>query len=81
MKNKLLETKIAMKEELTKQILSKIDKIREKIISEEGSNKSYYIKMLIDINDELEDVLYNWDIDTLYSDKNEFEDDFEEDLF
>jgi hypothetical protein len=58
MKGELLE----VKKELEKDILNKIEKIEEKVISGEGPNDLFTkIEMLTMISDELSDVLLNWD--------------------
>jgi hypothetical protein len=58
MKGELLE----VKKELEKDILNKIEKIEEKVISGEGPNDIFTrIEMLTMISDELSDVLLNWD--------------------
>jgi len=51
----------ALKMELTNSILNKLEQIKEKINCGQGSDKSSYYKMLIDIDEELDDVLLNWE--------------------
>ena len=46
-------------------ILKKIDLIREKIIFEKGSDKSSYFQMLIMVDEDLDDVLLNWEYDSI----------------
>lgn len=57
----------ALKKELTDSILKKLDSIRENVVLEKGSDKSSYFQMLIDINEELDDVLLNWEYSPINS--------------
>lgn len=51
----------ALKKELTDSIIKKIDQIRENIVIGKGSDKSSYFQTLISIDEELDDVLLNWE--------------------
>ena len=70
----------ALKKELIDSILNKIDKIREHIVLEKGSDKSSYFQMLMMIDEDLGDVLLNWDYDQIdsrlsFSDSDDLDDD------
>lgn len=58
MKSKELEI---VQKELERDILSKIDMIRDNILTGKGGDGPSKIEMLAMINDELSDVLLNWD--------------------
>jgi hypothetical protein len=51
----------ALKKELHDSIRKKLDQIRENLILEKGSDKPSYYQMLINVDEELDDVLLNWD--------------------
>jgi hypothetical protein len=55
----------ALKKDLTDSILTKLDRIREKIITEQGSTKSSYLQMLLMVDEDLGDVLLNWEYDSI----------------
>jgi hypothetical protein len=55
----------ALEEELRKSIIKKLDTIRESITLQKGATQSSYYQMLIMIDDDLEDVLLNWDYDSI----------------
>ena len=46
-------------------ILKKIDTLRENIVFEKGSDKQSYFQMLIMIDEDLDDVLLNWEYDSI----------------
>lgn len=56
---------VALKKELTDSIISKLDQIREKIVTEQGSDKSSYFQMLVMVDEDLGDVLLNWEYDSI----------------
>lgn len=58
-------TASALEEELRKSIIKKLDTIRESVTLQKGANQSSYYQMLIMIDDDLEDVLLNWDYDSI----------------
>lgn len=55
----------ALEEELRKSILKKLEVIKESISLQKGSNSSSYYQMLIMIDDDLDDVLLNWEYDSI----------------
>lgn len=59
--NELKETAEALRQELSSSILKKIDLLRDKIVSGERSKEASYLQTLINIDDELEDVLLNFE--------------------
>jgi hypothetical protein len=48
-------------------ILKKIDSLRENIVFGKGSDDSSYFQMLIMIDEELDDVLLNWEYESISS--------------
>ena len=58
-------TAAALEEELRKSIIKKLDTIRESVTLQKGANQSSYYQMLIMIDDDLDDVLLNWDYDSI----------------
>ena len=58
---------IALQEELKEQILKKIDTVRLNIIEGKGSNSDSYVQMLMMIDEDLDDVLLNWEYDSISS--------------
>jgi hypothetical protein len=58
---------IALQEELKEQILKKIDVVRLNIIEGKGSNSDSYVQMLMMIDEDLDDVLLNWEYDSISS--------------
>lgn len=65
-----------IKEELRSSILKKIDALREKIVMCSGSQQSDYLQVLIMVNDELDDVLLNWESESLSAISFEDDDDY-----
>lgn len=55
----------ALNKVLQDTIIKKIDTIRENVIFEKGSDKSSYFQMLIMIDEDLDDVLLNWEYDSI----------------
>lgn len=73
----------ALNKALRDSILKKIDTIRENVTFEKGSDKSSYFQMLIMIDEDLDDVLLNWEYDSINprlsfsdSDDSDDEDDY-----
>jgi hypothetical protein len=58
---------IALQEELKEQILKKIDAIRSNVIEDKGSTSDSYVQMLMMIDEDLDDVLLNWEYDSISS--------------
>ena len=54
-----------MRDELKSLILKKIDAIREKVVLETGSHKDSYLQMLLMVSEDLDDVLLNWEYDSI----------------
>jgi hypothetical protein len=52
---------VALNKALQSKIIKKIDEIRENILFEKGSDKSSYFQMLMMIDEDLDDVLLNWE--------------------
>lgn len=73
----------ALKKELIDSINAKLTNIQSKIDSGEGPSGSAYLQMLMNINDELDDVLLNWETNELdldlYSINRGDRDDLDED--
>jgi hypothetical protein len=55
----------ALNDALRKSILKKLDTIRESIVLQKGANQSSYYQMLMMIDDDLDDVLLNWEYDQI----------------
>jgi hypothetical protein len=55
----------ALNTALRDNILKKIDKIRENIVFEKGSDKPSYFQMLIMVDEDLDDVLLNWEYESI----------------
>lgn len=55
----------ALIEELKGQILKKIELVRSNIVEGQGSNSESYIQMLMMIDEDLDDVLLNWEYDSI----------------
>ena len=56
---------LALNKALQANILKKIDEIRENIVFEKGIDKSSYFQMLMMIDEDLDDVLLNWDYESI----------------
>ena len=55
----------ALNNALRDNILKKIDAIRENIVFDKGSDKSSYFQMLMMVDEDLDDVLLNWEYDSI----------------
>lgn len=55
----------ALNTALRDNILKKIDTIRENVVFAKGSDKSSYFQMLIMVDEDLDDVLLNWEYDSI----------------
>jgi len=62
-------------EEIKKEILKKTDAVRERILLNKGAHQSDYLQILIMVSDELDDVLLNWESETISATKFNTEDD------
>jgi hypothetical protein len=51
----------ALIKELNESILKKVSDLREKITLAEGSTRSDYLQILTMVDDDLDDVLLNWE--------------------
>lgn len=74
---------LALHNELKKSIIKKVELIKENITLEKGSDKDSYLQMLIMIDEDLDDVLLNWEYSSI-NPKLSFSDDlddFDEDDF
>ena len=70
----------ALNTALRDNILKKIDVIRENIVFDKGSDKPSYFQMLIMVDEDLDDVLLNWEYDSInpnlsFNDDDDLEDD------
>jgi hypothetical protein len=59
--NKISKLQTALVSELNSSILGKIEQIKEKIILGTGSNRNDYLQILTMVDDDLDDVLLNWE--------------------
>lgn len=55
----------AVKEELRSEILKKIETLKEKMVLSVGAQRPDYLTVLVMVNDELDDVLLNWESESL----------------
>ena len=55
----------ALKKELKDSIYKKLADVKSRIDSEVGPEGSAYLQMLINVNDELDDVLLNWETNAI----------------
>jgi hypothetical protein len=55
----------ALNTALRDNILKKIDTIRENVVFAKGSDKPSYFQMLIMVDEDLDDVLLNWEYDSI----------------
>jgi len=72
----------ALNKVLQDTIIKKIDTIRENVIFEKGSDKPSYFQMLIMIDEDLDDVLLNWEYDSInprLSNSDDLDDDDDDD--
>ena len=70
-------TQFILKEKLRQTILKKLESIKDKITFEKGSDNSAYLQMLIMVNEDLDDVLLNWEYDSI-SPNLSFQDDLDD---
>jgi hypothetical protein len=70
----------ALKKELHESILAKLDVIRENIVLEKGSNNPSYYQMLINVDEELDDVLLNWEYSSIDPRLSLSDDDLDDDF-
>ena len=69
---------IALKKELETTIFEKIKSIEEKVLTKTSGSHAKDVQILIMINDEIEDVLLNWE-DSIILPTSESLDSFDED--
>jgi hypothetical protein len=75
-------TASALQEELKARILEKVKSIETKILDGERSSDSAYIQMLMMVDEDLDDVLLNWEYDSISARRiGSYSDDFDEDDF
>jgi hypothetical protein len=80
-----MATRVALKKELHSDIIKKLSTIRENILDEKGPAGNAYIQMLININDDCDDLLLNWETSELDLEKykvpgqEDDEEDYDED--
>lgn len=55
----------AVVEELRSSILKKTEAIKERILLSRGAQQSDYLQILLMVDDELDDVLLNWESESL----------------
>jgi hypothetical protein len=55
----------SVKEKLKASIIQKADAIKDKILLSKGSQDSDYLQILIMVDDELDDVLLNWESEAI----------------
>jgi hypothetical protein len=60
-RKKIDNYQVALIKELNESILKKVSDIREKIILATGSARSDYLQILTMVDDDLDDVLLNWE--------------------
>ena len=58
---------VALREELVGRILGKIEAIKNNIDSGRGASQESYLQMLMMIDEDLDDVLLNWEYDMISS--------------
>ena len=58
-------TAAALEDQLRKSIIGKLDSIRDAVLLQKGSDQSSYYQMLIMIDDDLDDVLLNWEYSSI----------------
>jgi len=68
----------ALEGEVRGSILQKLDQIREFITLRKGATSSSYYQMLMMIDDDLEDVLLNWDYEKIDPNFNLDDDDLDD---
>jgi hypothetical protein len=82
-KAEISKLQTALVSELNESILKKIKEIEEKIILGTGSNRGDYLQVLTMVDDDLDDVLLNWETQAytsrLFMSEDEMLDNFLED--
>jgi hypothetical protein len=82
-KTEISKLQTALVSELSESILKKIKEIEEKIILGTGSNRGDYLQVLTMVDDDLDDVLLNWETQAytsrLFMSEDEMLDNFLED--
>lgn len=71
---------VALIKELNESILKKVSDIREKITLSTGSTRSDYLQILTMVDDDLDDVLLNWETRAYTSKLFMSEDDISDEL-
>jgi len=66
----------AIIEELRSSIIKKVDAIKERIQLNRGSQQSDYLQILLMVDDELDDVLLNWESESLSAISFDDDDDY-----
>lgn len=79
-KNKISHLQTALYTELKESILKKVEEIKEKIVLQIGSDKHDYLQVLTMVDDDLDDVLLNWETSAFTSRLYMSEDDMLEDI-
>jgi hypothetical protein len=82
-KAEISKLQTALVSELSESILKKVKEIEEKIILGTGSNRGDYLQVLTMVDDDLDDVLLNWETQAytsrLFMSEDEMLDNFLED--
>lgn len=60
-KKKISHLQTALYTELKESILKKVEEIKEKVILQTGSDEHGYLQVLAMVDDDLDDVLLNWE--------------------
>lgn len=68
----------ALESEVRTSIVQKLDQIKEFITLRKGSTDSSYYQMLMMIDDDLDDVLLNWDYEKIDANFNLDDDDLDD---
>jgi hypothetical protein len=80
-KKEISAASIELRKKLTEEILKKTESIREKINLGVGSNNDSYLQMLIMVSEDLDDVLLNWEYESISATRfNHLSDDEFDDL-
>lgn len=66
----------AVVEELRSSILKKTEAIKERILLSRGAQQSDYLQILLMVDDELDDVLLNWESESLSAISFDDDDDY-----
>ncbi len=73
-------TSIALRVQLQDRILKKIDVIRENVTLSKGSDQDGYLQMLLMVDEDLDDVLLNWEYNSIDPRFSKFSEDDLDDL-